>query len=183
MGEPRNRYSTVSLLLHWGIALAVLIQVLLITAHENTEGPMSSQFVMLHKSLGLSILVLTLARIGWRLAHPAIALPSDLPRWQRLAARATHVLFYLALILIPMTGWLASSAGGRAIQWFGLFEWPLLPISGGREVARGFMAVHGLAVKGLYVLIALHVLAALKHQFIDRDNVLHRMIPLIPRRP
>ena len=92
-------------------------------------------------------------------------------------------LFYLALIVIPMTGWLASSAGGRAIQWFGLFEWPLLPIGGGREAARGLMAVHGLAVKGLYVLIALHVLAALKHQFIDRDNVLHRMIPLIPRRP
>jgi cytochrome b561 len=59
----------------------------------------------------------------------------------------------------------------------------LLPIGGGREAARGLMAVHGLAVKGLYVLIALHVLAALKHQFIDRDNVLHRMIPLIPRRP
>ena len=65
MGEPRNRYSTVSLLMHWGIALAVLIQILLITAHENTEGPISGQFVMLHKSLGLTILVLTLARIGW----------------------------------------------------------------------------------------------------------------------
>ena len=112
MGEPRNRYSTVSLLMHWGIALAVLIQVLLITAHENTEGPISGQFVMLHKSLGLTILVLTLARIGWRMAHPAIPLSPDLPGWQRIAARATHVLFYLALIAIPMTGWLASSAAG-----------------------------------------------------------------------
>ncbi|PZT96023.1 MAG: cytochrome b [Brevundimonas sp.] len=183
MGEPRNRYSTVSLFLHWGIALAVLVQVLLIAAHENTEGPMSGQFVMLHKSLGLTILLLTLARIGWRLAHPAIALPAHLPPWQRLAARATHALFYVALIVIPMTGWLASSAGGREIAWFGLFDWPLLPIGGGRATARGFMAAHGLAVKGLYVLIALHVLAALKHQFVDRDNVLHRMIPLIPRRP
>ena len=88
MGEPRNRYSVVSLLMHWGIAAAVLAQVLLITAHENTEGPISGQFVMLHKSLGLTILVLTLARIGWRLAHPAIPLPSVLPRWQKVAARA-----------------------------------------------------------------------------------------------
>ncbi|MDQ1153358.1 cytochrome b [Brevundimonas sp. SORGH_AS_0993] len=183
MGEPRNRYSTVSLLMHWGIALAVLIQILLITAHENTEGPMSSEFVMLHKSLGLTILVLTLARIGWRMAHPAIRLPAELPVWQRIAARATHVLFYLALIFIPMTGWVASSAAGRDIVWFGLFSWPLLPVGGGRETARSLMGLHGLAVKGLYVLIALHVLAALKHQFIDRDNVLHRMIPLIPRRP
>ena len=183
MGEPRNRYSTVSLLFHWGIALAVLLQVLLITAHENTEGPISGQFVMLHKSLGLTILTLTLARIGWRLAHPAIPLPSGLLRWQRIAARVSHVLFYLALIVIPMTGWLASSAGGRGIEWFGLFAWPLLPIGGGRDAARSLMGLHELVVKGLYVLIALHVLAALKHQFIDRDNVLHRMIPIIPRRP
>ena len=131
MGEPRNRYSTVSLVLHWGIAAAVLIQVLLITAHENTEGPLSGQFVMLHKSTGITILVLTLARIGWRLAHPAIPLPVETPRWQRWTARATHVLFYVGLSAMPMTGWLATSAAGREITWFGLFDWPLLPVGGG----------------------------------------------------
>jgi len=183
MAEPRNRYSPVSLALHWIIALAILAQVLLITAHENTEGALSGQFVMLHKSLGITILVLTLARIGWRLAHPAIPLPAEMPRWEKLAARATHVLFYVILIAMPMTGWLASSAAGREIAWFGLFDWPLLPVGGGRETAGRFMEVHEVVMKGLYVLIALHVLGALKHQFINRDNVLHRMIPLIPRRP
>lgn len=183
MAEPRNRYSVVSLVLHWVIAVAVLAQVLLVTAHEATEGPISREFINLHKSVGLTILVLTLARIGWRLANPAIALPAEMPRWQKLLARATHVLFYVALIAMPLTGWLASSAGGRDIVWFGLFDWPLLPVSGGRDAARGFMEIHGLVVKGLYVLIALHVLGALKHQFINRDNVLHRMIPVIPRRP
>ncbi len=183
MAEHRNRYSMTSLVLHWVIAAAVLIQILLITAHEATEGPISREFIGLHKSVGLTILVLTLARIGWRLANPAIALPADMPRWQKVFARATHVLFYVALIAMPLTGWLASSAGGREIVWFGLFDWPLLPVGGGREAARGFMTIHGLVVKGLYVLIALHVLGALKHQFVDRDNVLHRMIPLIPRRP
>lgn len=183
MAEPRNRYSTVSLILHWGIAAAVLAQILLVTAHEATEGPISRELMNLHKSVGLTILVLTLARIGWRLANPAIPLPSAMPRWQKAFARVTHVLFYAALIVMPLTGWLASSAAGRDIVWFGLFDWPLLPVSGGREAARGFMEVHGMVVKGLYVLIALHVLGALKHQFVDRDNVLHRMIPLIPRRP
>ncbi len=183
MAEPRNRYSVVSLVLHWVIAVAVLTQVLLVTAHEATEGPISREFINLHKSVGLTILVLTLARIGWRLANPAIALPAEMPRWQKLLARATHVLFYVALIVMPLTGWLASSAGGREIVWFGLFDWPLLPVSGGRDAARGFMEIHGLVVKGLYVLIGLHVLGALKHQFINRDNVLHRMIPVIPRRP
>jgi cytochrome b561 len=183
MAEPRNRYSVVSLVLHWVIAVAVLTQVLLVTAHEATEGPISREFINLHKSVGLTILVLTLARIGWRLANPAIALPAEMPRWQKLLARVTHVLFYVALIAMPLTGWLASSAAARDIVWFGLFDWPLLPVSGGRDAARGFMEIHGLVVKGLYVLIGLHVLGALKHQFINRDNVLHRMIPVIPRRP
>ena len=181
MAEPRNRYSAVSLTLHWLIAALVVTQVVLITIHEASEG--TRLFIGLHKSVGLSILVLTLGRIGWRIANPAIPLPSDQPRWQRLLARTNHVLFYVALLVIPMTGWLASSASGRAIEWFGLFNWPLLPFGGGRETAKALMGVHGLVVKGLYVLIALHVIAALKHHFVNRDNVLHRMIPLIPRRP
>jgi cytochrome b561 len=183
MAEPRNRYSTVSLIFHWGLALLVLIQVLLITAHEATEGPMSREFVLVHKSVGLTILILTLARIGWRLANPALALPAGTPTWQRIAARTNHVLFYVLLIAIPLMGWAASSAGNRDIHWFGLFDWPLLPVERNRDVAGTFMDLHKAGVKLLYVLIALHILAALKHHFVDRDNVLHRMIPLIPRRP
>ena len=183
MAEPRNRYSTVSLILHWLIAGLVVAQVVLISAHEATEGPLSREFVNIHKSVGLSILVLTLARLGWRVANPAIPLPAETPRWQKLVARGTHVLFYALLLTMPLAGWAASSAAGREILWFGLFEWPALPIGGGRETAGGLMDLHEMAAKGLYVLIFLHLAGALKHQFIDRDNVLHRMIPLIPRRP
>ena len=143
----------------------VIGQIGLIMAHDATEGDISRSFVMLHKSVGLSILVLTLVRLGWRIANPAIPLPAEMPRWQKLFARGTHVLFYVVLIGMPLGGWAASSAAGRDIEWFGLFNWPLLPISGGREVADQFM------------------LGALKHHFVDRDNVLHRMLPFIPRRP
>src|SRR5690606_13174315 len=106
-----------------------------------------------------------------------------LPIWQRLAARGTHVLFYVLLLAMPLVGWAASSAVGRDIVWFGLFEWPLLPVGGGRDVARTLMGLHENAAKLLIALIVLHVLGALKHHILDRDNVLHRMIPLIPRRP
>jgi cytochrome b561 len=183
MAEPRNRYSTVSLTLHWLIAALVVSQVLLIMAHDATEGPISREFVQIHKSVGLGILVLTLGRIGWRIANPAIPLPDEMPRWQRLLARVTHILFYVVLIGMPLGGWAASSAAGRDIVWFGLFEWPLLPIGGGREAAGQLMDMHELGAKALYVLIILHVAGALKHHFVDRDNVLHRMIPWIPRRP
>lgn len=183
MAEPRNRYSTVSLVLHWLIAALVVTQIGLIAAHEATDGPISREFVNLHKSVGLSILVLTLARLGWRIANPAIPLPLEMPRWQKLLARTNHVLFYVLLLAMPLVGWAASSAAGRDIVWFGLFEWPLLPIGGGRETARDLMDVHEAAAKLLIFLVVLHIVGALKHQFIDRDNVLHRMIPLIPRRP
>ncbi|SFS71679.1 cytochrome b [Brevundimonas viscosa] len=183
MAEPRNRYSTISLVLHWLIAALVVTQLGLIWAHEVTEGSTSREFVNMHKSVGLSILVLTLVRLGWRVANPAIPLPAETPRWQKLVARGTHVLFYVFLIAMPLVGWAASSAAGRDIVWFGLFNWPLLPIGGGRETAGSLMDLHELAGKLLIALVVLHVIGALKHHFIDRDNVLHRMIPLIPRRP
>lgn len=183
MAEPRNRYSTISLILHWVIALAVVAQVALIMAHDATEGPLSREFVQTHKAVGLTILVLTLGRIGWRLANPLIALPVEMPKWERILSRGTQFLFYTVLLVMPLSGWLASSAGGREINWFGLFQWPLLPIGGGREAAGRFMDVHEAVAYLLFLLIFLHVAGALKHQFINRDNVLHRMIPIIPRRP
>lgn len=183
MAEPRNRYSSVSLAFHWGIALAVLAQILLITVRESIEGPMARELLAIHKALGITILVLTLARLLWRFANPALPLPTGTPSWQKAAARTTHALFYVLLIAIPVFGWVSSSAGGRDIDIFGLFNWPLLSVEGGRETAGFYMDLHRAAVKGLYVLLALHVLAGLKHHFVDRDNVLHRMIPLIPRRP
>ncbi|MDZ4363146.1 cytochrome b [Brevundimonas sp.] len=183
MAEPRNRYSNVSLVFHWGIALLVVTQIVLIMLHDATEGPMSREYVQIHKSVGLSILVLTLARIGWRFANPAIPLPAGTPGWQKVAARTTHVLFYVLLIGLPLGGWAASSAGGRDIEWFGLFTWPALPLPLDRDLAGSFMDAHEAGVKVLYVLMILHIGAAPKHHFIDRDNVLHRMIPLIHRRP
>lgn len=182
MAEPRHRYSTVSLVLHWLIAVLVLVQILMVS-DAMTEGDNARYWVGLHKALGLSILVLTVARLGWRIANPALPMPPGTPRWQRIMARTTHVLFYAVLILLPLTGWLASSAAGRDISWFGLFNWPLLPIGGGREAAGTLMSLHGALPKLLYGLVGLHVLAALKHHFINRDNVLHRMLPFIPRRP
>ena len=182
MAEPRNRYSTVSLTLHWLIAALILGQILQVNAAE-AEGSNRALWMMLHKSGGITILVLTLARIGWRIANPAIPLPGDLPRWQKLFARATHVLFYIVLLALPLTGWLAGSAVGRGFDYYGLFPFPLLPVGGGRETAGLLMDIHRALPKLLYVLLALHVIGALKHQFVDRDNVLHRMIPLIPRRP
>lgn len=183
MAEPRNRYSTVSLTLHWLTAALIVGQIVLISIAEEASRSERGFWMMLHKSGGMTILVLTLARIGWRMMNPAIPLPATTPKWQRLFARATHVLFYALLLALPLTGWLAGSASGRGFEYYGLFDFPLLPVRGGREAAKALMGVHEALPKLLYVLLFLHVAGALKHQFIDRDNVLHRMIPFILRRP
>ena len=182
MAAPADRYSTVAIALHWGIAVLVLMQIGLYFAADAVEGPAARTFIDVHKASGLSILVLTLLRLLWRVRHPAPSLPAATPGWQRYLARITQTLFYVVLIALPLGGWAASSAAQRPIDWFGLFNWPLLPIEGGRAVSRQLMDVHELVMKGMYALVALHVLAALKHQFVDKDNVLHRMIPWIPRR-
>ena len=89
MAEPRHRYSTVSLTLHWGLALLVAVQIGLIMVYEGYDAakdPLAGTFMGLHKSVGLSILVLTLARLAWRIMNPAIPLPTTVPRWQRILA-------------------------------------------------------------------------------------------------
>lgn len=183
MAAMRDRYSAGSMILHWGIALLILVQVLLVTAAEANEGAAGREFIGLHKAVGMTILVLTLVRIGWRLSHPVAPLPSATPAWQTWIARITHVAFYAVLIGMPLGGWAASSAAGRDIDWFGLFNWPLLPLPQDRALAGQFMDMHELAGKLLYVLIALHVLGALKHAFSRGDNTLRRMVPFVARKP
>lgn len=181
MAEPRDRYSAVSLTLHWGIAALVVLNLILIGQAEDAEREMRGFYMMLHKSVGITILLLTLARIGWRLANPAIPLPAATPAWQKLAARASHVLFYALLLAIPVAGWASGSATGRQVILFDLVPWPNLPMPPDRDLARDIIDVHEALVKALYVLVALHVAAALKHQFINKDGVLARMLPFLPR--
>ncbi len=182
MSGISHRYSSVAIFLHWLIAALVLLQLLLVMAGDAVPREQAAFYRDGHKAVGMSLLVLTLVRIAWRLGHRAPPLPATMKRWERVLAGATHVLFYAALLILPLSGWLASSAAGRDISWFGLFNWPLLPIGGGREAAGMFMDVHRAVVKGLFALLALHVGAALKHQFFDRDNVLARMLPIFARR-
>jgi len=150
--------------------------VLLVWAGD-AAGDQARWFRDAHKSNGIILLVLTLVRIGWRLSHPVPALPQGTPAWQAFVARMTQVGFYILLLAFPLSGWAASSAVGREILIHGLFNWPLLPIEGGREVAGRIMDIHRMAAWGLYVLLALHVAGALKHHFIDRDQVLVGMLP------
>jgi cytochrome b561 len=146
----------------------------------------------LHKSIGLTVLALSAVRLGWRLANRAPTLPAHMPGWERFAAQATHWAFYVLMIALPLTGWLYVSAGwsfetNRPLvvetHYFGLFKVPfLLGLTQANAAVRSSAAhtsliTHWALGWATLALSALHIAAALKHQFIDRDGVLAHMVP------
>jgi cytochrome b561 len=180
------RYGGVAIVLHWTIAAAILFMFWLgpYMADLPETDPLQFPLFQLHKSIGLTILVLSLVRLVWRLVNPLPALPPRMSNWERITARAVHRLFYFFMIAVPLLGWATVSSAplGVPTMWFGLFEWPHLwflsdlPRAEKRIVEPSLMTAHGVLAFTMMGLVALHVAAALKHHFIDRDNVLKHML-------
>lgn len=179
MREARTRYSTVSIVLHWVIFALILANATFGGWMEDAAPSDKLGYFALHKSVGILVLVLSLLRLGWRIVHPFAPFPETMPGWERLLARGTHILFYILMIGAPLLGWAAASAGGApAVPLFDVLPWPNLPLPENEDLGEILGGVHKLMVKAIYVVLGLHVLGALKHQFLDRDEVLYRMLPL-----
>lgn len=175
------RYDTVAIILHWVIALLVLclIALGLYMDHAPLDNPVPMH--QLHKSLGIVAMVLIVVRIVWRLTHKAPPLPKDLSGAQRMAAGGMEGILYLFQILLPATGWLMVSAMAMPLVLFGLVAWPLIPLPQSvmdsgylAEIMPGLHQWLGWFFAGF---IALHVLAALYHRFIRKDQVVERILP------
>ncbi len=179
------RYHSVAILLHWVMALAI-IGMIVIGFVMGDVSPLARKIAVyqFHKSLGLTVLALSIVRLGWRLLHRAPALPAHMPAWEVFGARASHVLLYVLMIGLPLSGWyiISTSSNTMPTQYFGLFTVPLLPVFGDKKGAHELSEeLHELLAFGAIALVTLHVLAALKHHFIDRDDVLKRMLPRFSR--
>ncbi len=185
MDLGQKRYSSIAVALHWAIAILILAQIAGGLYMHNLPNSAASKFDLyqLHKSFGLSILGLTIIRLGWRLAHKPPALPGAMPGWQKLIARLIHWAFYALMFLTPLAGLAMVSASPLNVPtlWFGLVEIPHLPFFNG-VADRGavedlFQEVHEYLAFSILFLLVLHVGAALKHGFINRDGVLSSMAP------
>ncbi|CAG0942439.1 Cytochrome b561 [Gammaproteobacteria bacterium] len=196
MNARGARYSAIAILLHWAIAGAIVGNVALgWWMHSAIDVPETAARAIavfqVHKSLGLVVLALSLLRLAWRLLHAPPPLPAAAPAWERTAARLTHGAFYVLMLVLPFSGWLYASAQWRGTAplnvptlWFGLFAVPhLFGLDQASQATRAAVAaatldVHAWLAWGTMALLVLHVGAALKHQFGDRDVVLSRMLPL-----
>jgi cytochrome b561 len=170
------RYTHTAIALHWLLLLLLVGGFglgLYMTGLPN--GIHKLKLYNWHKWAGATFLALSLLRLAWRLTHPPPP-PPPMPDWQRRAAAAVQVAMYALFFVVPLVGWAYSSALGYPLVWFGVLPLPDW-VPQDRELARAIKPWHERAAWLLALLIALHVAAALKHHFLDRDGLLRRMAP------
>jgi cytochrome b561 len=163
--------------LHWGMAL--LLAGLLTLGFVMTDMPLSPeklQYYAWHKWAGISVFVLVWVRLAWRLVNPPPAYPDSMSRLQHNLAHLGHVALYGLMIVIPISGWVLSSAKGVQTVWFGVLPLPDL-VEKDKELGHWMHEVHESLNFGLLALLVCHVAAALKHHWIDGDDILKRMLP------
>ena len=175
------RYTATAKLLHWILALALIAAIGIgLYMVSLSFSPQRLKLYNWHKWLGVSILLLSLVRLGWRLANKPPALPAamaaKMPAWQHKAHHGTHHALYALFFLVPLLGWAYSSAAGFPIVFLGLVPLPdWVPVS--PALAETIKPLHQWSAYALAGLIVLHIAAALKHQLVDRDGLLLRMLP------
>ena len=170
-----DRYTRTAIALHWSVSALVITALCMgwiMTDMDRT--PLRLEVFDWHKWVGVTVLALFFARALWRLTHPAPP-PLPMPAWQRRAAQFLHGLLYAMLLVQPITGWIYSNASGRPIVYLGLVPLPNL-VDKNRALAHTFREIHSDGGMVLAIAVGLHLLAALKHHFIDRDDTLRRML-------
>lgn len=173
-----TRYAAPSISIHWLMALIVLALFISVSMFEDApDGPGKLQWIFLHKSLGITILGLLVVRVLLRGVFPAPALPSGMPKWQVGLAHALHAALYLAMLGIPLSGWLMSDAKGYHPQLFGFDVLPVL-LAPNEALAHTFKEVHEAGASVLLALLGVHVAAAVYHHVRLKDDILRRMLPV-----
>jgi cytochrome b561 len=174
-----KRYNFLSIILHWVLAIALVA--IFCFGLYMADLPFSPQRLKLfnwHKWAGISILVLSAFRLVWRLSHATPALPAaierSMPGWQLMAHKATHFALYALFFIVPLVGWAYTSATGFPVVLFGQFPLPDF-VAPSKEFADLLKPLHKFSAFALAGLVILHVAAALKHHFVDRDGLLQRM--------
>lgn len=177
--SPIARYSRGAIALHWIIALLIVLNFAAAWIAEDLPKPEEARMMANHKAIGISILLLTVLRIVWRLTHKSPPLIDTVKAWETALARVVHGLLYVLMLAIPLAGWGLSSAfsKGAPVSVFGLFGFPALPVGSDKATIGIFHELHEITANLMIVLLVIHVGAAIKHHLIDKDATMRRMVP------
>jgi cytochrome b561 len=170
-------WGAVSKALHWLIVILIIMQWVIMQRAEAL--PMGSDkifAIVMHKSFGMTVFALAIIRLVWRWANPVPTLDGMAKNWERMLAGLSHLLLYALIFAMPLTGWLMSSARNFPVSWFGLFTFPDL-VAPDKALYERMVSLHHALFTALLVVATLHVVGALKHQLIDKNEVLRRMLP------
>jgi cytochrome b561 len=176
MHKDVKRYATGSKVLHWVIAFLVITMLSCSFFLDDLPDTLKANAYMIHKSVGLTLLVLMLIRWFWIIKHGKPALPATVSRWEGLFAHSVQYSLYGLMIAMPLCGWVMSVASNHTPVYFGLFQLPIPGIKADEALAHGMNLTHKTIAWSLIALIFLHVAGALKHHFIDKDTLLRRML-------
>lgn len=175
--SSQNRWGYGALFFHWTVALLIAAQIVIGLYMVNLPPSIAKiKIFLLHKSLGITLLVLVLLRLAWRFFDTPPKLPAALPSWQLRAARLNHFTLYVVMLLMPISGWIFNSASGFPLPWFNLFQLPTIaPVS--KPLAAIALLTHQTLFWTLTGLLGLHIGAALDHHWRQHDGVLRQMLP------
>ncbi len=171
------RYNKVAQTLHWTTAIVIFTILPLgwVMVHMAKDAPNRDLYFLVHKSFGLVALALIIARLIWRGLYPPPKLPPRLAKWEIGLAHATHLFLYAIFIIMPVSGFILSSAGGHAVSFFGLLDLPMLPKD--KEVSETANAIHIWGQYAVYLFLAAHILAVIWHVAYRKDGYIERMLP------
>jgi cytochrome b561 len=170
------RWGSVAQFLHWLIVALIITQVILALTAQELHGMAKLAMLARHKSVGITILMLAVVRLGWRLVNPTPPLPLTLKPYERFLANFTHAALYVLIFALPITGWIMSSARGFPVSWFSQFQLPDL-VTKNHRLYEAMQETHEALAWALGAVALLHLLGALKHHFVLKDTVLRRMLP------
>ncbi|MFO1406147.1 MAG: cytochrome b [Steroidobacteraceae bacterium] len=172
-----DAYGALAKLLHWTIVVLIIAQYVIIeAADEMPKGPAKFAQIDLHKSVGMTILILAVTRILWRIANRGAPAPVAMPRSQQIAAAAGHGLLYLLVLVLPISGWAMSSAANYPVTLFGWFQFPAI-VGTSHDLHETLEEVHEFLFYTTVVVATLHAVAALYHHVVMKDSSLRRMLP------
>lgn len=176
--NTRNAYGLIAQALHWLVVAGISVQFVWAWRIDETNS-IRAEYTLInqHKSIGMTVLALVILRLAWRAFNRPPRFPAGMSSWERIAASGAHWLLYALILAMPLSGWIYSSAAGFGAEFYGLLNIPDL-VGQNEKLEEVFGEVHEFLATGILVVVSIHVLAALRHQFVLKDGLLRRMLPV-----